>query len=171
VLAIVNLHCRLVGIRLDADAGAGAGAGADDDDYAIGGLGSGLGRQSNCSINRGYVKKISKILNRIGFEHELEVKPHRDINIYKIDIANVEEKICVEYDGRNHYYRDSGREKLKSVNKKIFLERLGWKVICIRYYDDDVNNKKFGGENSKDRFIVEKFLRKKLEDVGWMGSK
>jgi very-short-patch-repair endonuclease len=58
-----------------------------------------------------------------------------------IDMACRKQMIAIEFDGPSHFLREVGSGKVLEVEngatraKRRFLERLGWKVVNIRYFD------------------------------------
>jgi hypothetical protein len=96
-------------------------------------------------------KEVSLILNDLGFDHDEEVSPflQKDYEcpfsfsseMLAIDMACRKQMVAVEFDGPFHFLRAVGSGKVLELEngatkaKRRFLERLGWKVVNIRYFD------------------------------------
>jgi len=88
-------------------------------------------------------KKVSQLLNEVGFHHECEVSPDSSISgdMLAIDFACPEQMIAIEFDGPSHFLKAVGSGKLTSTEngatkaKRRYLEQLGWTVINIDYRD------------------------------------
>jgi hypothetical protein len=92
--------------------------------------------------------EVSGILDDLGFHHLAEVSPVTKENTFPlpggmlaIDMACRKQMIAIEFDGPFHFLREVGSGKVLEVEnvatraKRRFLERLGWKVANIRYFD------------------------------------
>ena len=103
-----------------------------------------LARLDDNSVSKSS-EEISKLLQEIGFHHELEVSPDSTMTggMMAIDMACKERKIAVEYDGPSHYLKAVGSGVRTSTEngatkaKRRFLEQLGWNVINIDYREHD----------------------------------
>lgn len=112
-----------------------------------------------------YAKEVSKLLNEIGFDHELEVAPDSSIvgGMLAIDYACKERKLAIEYDGEHHFLKDVKSGKLTTTRdgsskaKQRLLEELGWTVISLDYRDYIE-----ACQNSNEKV----WLRNTLEDAG-----
>jgi hypothetical protein len=95
-------------------------------------------------------KEVSGILDNLGFRHSLEVSPATNESRFPlpggmlaINMACRKQMIAIEFDGPFHFLREVGSGKVLYVEngatkaKHRFLERLGWKVVNIRYFDWD----------------------------------
>ena len=88
-------------------------------------------------------KAISNILKDIGFDHECEVAPERNILgvMMAIDFACTKRKVAIEYDGEPHFLKAVGSGALTSKRngrnkaKRRLLEQLGWTVINLDFRD------------------------------------
>ena len=88
-------------------------------------------------------KKVSQLLNEIGFQHECEVIPVSSLSggMLAIDFASTERKIAIEFDGSSHFLKAVGTGKLTSIKngatkaKRRYLEQIGWTVINMDYRD------------------------------------
>jgi hypothetical protein len=100
-------------------------------------------------------KEVSLILNDLGFDHDEEVSPFllqkedyecpflsfSSGGMLAIDMACRKQRVAVEFDGPFHFLRAVGSGKVLEIEngatkaKRRFLERLGWKVFTIRYFD------------------------------------
>jgi len=90
---------------------------------------------------------ISILLAEIGFEHATEVSPFVDNSadlfsggdeFMAIDMANLEDRIAVEFDGPSHFLglgHDGRVESGKTKMKSRMLKKLGWKVIKIPWFE------------------------------------
>ena len=69
----------------------------------------------------------------MGVSTEMEVSPmpEKDMGGFlSIDMANVEQKLAIEFDGPSHFLSDgtlNGRSKAKTR----LLQQLGWRVVRI----------------------------------------
>jgi hypothetical protein len=92
--------------------------------------------------------EVSGILDDLGFQHLAEVSPVTKENMFPlpggmlaIDMACRKQMIAIEFDGPSHFLRDVESGKVLEVEngatkaKRRFLERLGWKVVNVRYFD------------------------------------
>jgi hypothetical protein len=111
-----------------------------------------------------FVKKVSALLSEVGFQHEMEAPPVRDIGkILAIDIACKDCKIAVECDGENRYLKDISTGSVTRMEtgatkaKRWFLERQGWTVINVDYRD---------WIKACQNYDEECFLRRLLADAG-----
>jgi hypothetical protein len=92
--------------------------------------------------------EVSGLLDELGFQHEVEVSPLTKKNMLPlprrmlaIDMACRKRMVAIEFDGPSHFLREVGSGKVLEIEngatkaKRRFLERLGWKVVNIRYFD------------------------------------
>jgi hypothetical protein len=94
-------------------------------------------------------KEVSSILRGLGFDHDEEVSPWNDGEVsappgmLAIDMACRIKMVAIEFDGPCHFLREVGSGKVLQLEngatkaKRRFLERLGWKVVNISYFDWD----------------------------------
>jgi hypothetical protein len=94
-------------------------------------------------------KEVSSILRGLGFDHHEEVSPWKDgglsapSGMLAIDMACRKKMVAIEFDGPSHFLREVGSGKVLELEngatkaKRRFLERLGWKVVNIPYFDWD----------------------------------
>jgi hypothetical protein len=95
-------------------------------------------------------KEVSLILNELGFDHDEEVSPflQKDYDslfsfsgMLAIDMACRKQMVAIEFDGPFRFLREVDSGKVLEIEngatnaKRRFLERLGWKVVNIRYFD------------------------------------
>ena len=88
-------------------------------------------------------KAVSKILKEIGFDHECEVAPQRNImgGMMAIDFACAKQKVAIEYDGESHFLKALGSGELTTKRngstkaKRRLLKQLGWTVINLDFRD------------------------------------
>ena len=91
---------------------------------------------------------VSQILSDLGLPHEQEVLPwkHTDLDLpfqtemLAIDLAVEKLMIAIEFDGPTHFVKVLGEGLVEVENgptqaKRRFLERLGWKVVNIPYFE------------------------------------
>eukprot|EP00899_Mesostigma_viride_P016482 jgi/Mesvir1/24835/Mv22073-RA.1 len=76
--------------------------------------------------------EVSKVLRGMAIDHENEVCYFHGL-LY-VDIL-VDGKVAVEVDGPSHFYQDSGAITAQTVFKKRLLEKGGFKVVSVPYYD------------------------------------
>ena len=68
------------------------------------------------------------------FEKEgIDVERYFRVSSYELDFSIPEKRICIEIDGEQHYSDPKIIESDK--RRKVFLERLGWDLIRIRWSD------------------------------------
>jgi hypothetical protein len=131
-------------------------------------------RRASCTESKSQ-RNISCLLKEVGFRHEVEVSPFRrgcsfgpsSTGMLAIDLACRETKVAIlEVDGPHHFLKElkSGRalnveNGIITKAKRRFLERLGWKVVNIRYFD----------WYDKDRREVQALLRRKLHEASLTG--
>jgi hypothetical protein len=119
--------------------------------------------------------ELSRLLRELGFEHEREVSPvDEEVGMMlSIDMACRERMVAVEYDGSYHYL-SSGRENGRTVAKRRLLERLGWKVVNIPWYDNvEMSLPGFVAKNRErgsSRELKKAYLKGKLEAAGVVTS-
>lgn len=113
---------------------------------------TGLNRWSNThSSERSYPEKFfEEILKDICIEQY--VIPGLP---YKIDFADVENKIAIEIDGEQHYVNDELCEHDKTRDK--VLKDAGWKTIRVRWS----HFQKLSSDEKKD------FIKRMFEIAGW----
>jgi hypothetical protein len=100
------------------------------------------------NISSSAEKEFSSILRGLGFDHDEEVSPWSDGDFFSahsgmlaIDMACRKKMLAIEFDGPSHFLREVGSGKVLELEngatkaKRRFLERLGWKVINIPYFD------------------------------------
>ena len=108
----------------------------------------------------------------MGLDHKNEVSPFVDgvasefagDEFMAIDIANINEKIAVEFDGPSHFlgFKGTGRDPNGKTKMKLrLLKILGWKVVNIPWFEWQEVNK---GDIYKPEKI--EYLKKKLAEVG-----
>jgi hypothetical protein len=112
--------------------------------------------------------EYSTLLTEVGFEHKREVSPlDGDYGCFlAIDFACKEKMIAVEFDGPSHFLTDLkpnskpnfGRENGPTKAKRMLLERLGWKMVNIPYFDDIRLNEEYKG----DRMLKKRYVKYKL---------
>lgn len=83
-------------------------------------------QKSKCAENfKNYLKQ-----NNINFIEEY--CPYPNERLYSLDIAWPDEKIAVEINGSQHYDKN-GNLNQYTLDKQIFFEKKGWKIIQIYY--------------------------------------
>jgi hypothetical protein len=93
-------------------------------------------------------REVSLVLNELGFDHEEEVHPFHEeaesslpLGMLSIDMACRDRMVAIEFDGLSHFLIELESGKVSKVEngatkaKRLFLERLGWKVFNIHYLD------------------------------------
>jgi hypothetical protein len=108
--------------------------------------------------------EVSGILDDLGFHHLSEVSPVTKKDMFPlprgmlaIDMACRKQMVAIEFDGPYHFLREVGSGKVLEVEngatkaKRRFLERLGWKVVNIRYFNWD----KAKSKEAKRSFVSE----------------
>jgi hypothetical protein len=113
--------------------------------------------------------EVSGILDDLGFHHLAEVSPVTKENIFPlpggmlaIDMTCRKQMIAIEFDGPSHFLREVESGKVLEVEngatkaKRRFLERLGWNVVNIRYFD---------WAKAKSKIAKRSFLSELLKEV------
>ncbi len=92
-------------------------------------------------------RMMSKLLNEIDFIHEMEVSPFPEDStlpsgLLALDAASKEKKIAIEFNGPSHFLREvrtgmflNNMKNGPTKAKRRLLERLGWRVVDIDYFD------------------------------------
>lgn len=91
-------------------------------------------------------QEMSQLLDELGVTHETEASPFPDHTfvpgLLSIDAGCITQRIAIEFDGPSHFLRDirtgnslEGIENGPTKAKRRFLERLGWKVVNISFYE------------------------------------
>jgi hypothetical protein len=112
-------------------------------------------------------REVSLLLNELGFDHEEEVHPlHEEgepslpLVMLSIDMASRDRMIAIELDGPSHFLVEAESGKVSKVEngatkaKRLFLERLGWKVFNVHYLDW-IEAKRTGEENELIRMLLD----------------
>eukprot|EP00899_Mesostigma_viride_P016492 jgi/Mesvir1/24844/Mv22081-RA.2 len=97
--------------------------------------------------------EVSKVLRGMGIAHKNEVPFFHGLSY--VDIL-VDGKVAVEVDGPSHFYQDSGAITAVTLFKRRLLEKGGFRVVAIPYFDWD---------RLKGRLEQENYLRHKLQGI------
>jgi hypothetical protein len=94
---------------------------------------------SNELVSSRHHLEASKALTTIGFAHENEVSPFEDGSegdggFMAIDMACRDRMLAIEFNGPSHYNSDGGLNG-KTMMKKRLLEKLGWKLHMIPWWE------------------------------------
>ena len=86
----------------------------------------------NVTVSKGQ-REVEGSLHRLGIPHELE---HITADgLYSIDLAIVDRRIAIEFDGPSHFTRNTleplGRTRLRDR----LLSAMGWHVVSIPFFD------------------------------------
>ena len=128
--------------------------------------------------------EYSSLLRQIGFRHISEVPalpPEEDAaGFLSIDMADMERKIAIEYDGAPHFLTDlkedskqnHGRENGQSTAKRRLLEKMGWKVLNIPFHVNvDMNKISGPGRKAAKVAYLRDLLTSSGVDVPWHSVK
>ena len=83
-----------------------------------------LSRKNGKSYPEEYFEKCFESL-------KISLKFHLRVGRFELDFYNEISKICIEIDGEQHYKNNI--LSIGDINRTIYLEKLGWKVIRIRW--------------------------------------
>lgn len=98
-----------------------------------------------------YQKEVYTIVNSIGIDCSMEY--FDPVEEYSIDIAVPAHRLAIEADGPTHYALNTKRALGPTVLKHRVLEKLGWKVLPVPYFDwNDLTD-----EAEKRNYLREKF--------------
>ncbi len=75
--------------------------------------------------------QVSRVLRSLAIEHCNE---HR-VSGLVVDIALVPKRLVLEVNGPCHYFPNTTRELEASRSRHLRLERLGWRVRCVPYFE------------------------------------
>jgi very-short-patch-repair endonuclease len=104
-----------------------------------------------CKCSKGE-KKVSDCLNKLGikFDHHYTFK---DFSNYEYDFYISDKKICIEYDGVQHFqpvnyfggHKTFKDQKIRDKLKDEYCIKNNIKLIRISYMDNDIENKILNG--------------------------
>eukprot|EP00899_Mesostigma_viride_P016486 jgi/Mesvir1/24839/Mv22077-RA.1 len=97
--------------------------------------------------------EVSKVLQGMGIAHKNEVPFFHGLSYVDILVGG---KVAVEVDGPSHFYQDSGAITAVTLFKRRLLEKGGFRVVDIPYFDWD---------RLKGRLEQENYLHHKLRGV------
>jgi len=106
-------------------------------------------------------QEMSDLLTKLGFVHEIEVSPFPDLSGFlAIDVACKDRMIAIEFDGPSHFLREINedqpqrrKENGPTRAKRRLLERLGWSVINVCYWEWQ----EAGTKERKEQLLAKKF--------------
>lgn len=74
---------------------------------------------------------VSRVLDALSWTHKKEWRTAEGLSL---DIAKPRQRIAIEFDGPSHYLT-RGRPNDATAFKHRLLERLGWRVVHVPYYE------------------------------------
>ena len=88
----------------------------------------------NVTVSRGQ-REVAGSLHRLGISHELE---HITADgLFSIDLAIVDQRIAIEFDGPSHFMRNTFEPLGHTRLRDRLLSAMGWHVVSIPFFDWD----------------------------------
>jgi hypothetical protein len=88
----------------------------------------------NVTVSKGQ-REVRGSLHRLGIPHELE---HLTADgLFSIDLAIVDRRIAIEFDGPSHFTRNTLEPLGPSRLRYRLLSAMGWHVVSIPFFDWD----------------------------------
>ncbi len=88
----------------------------------------------NVTVSKGQ-REVGGSLHRLGISHELE---HITANgLFSIDLAIVDRRIAIEFDGPTHFTRNTLEPLGHTRLRDRLLSAMGWHVVSIPFFDWD----------------------------------
>ncbi len=79
--------------------------------------------------------EVGESLRRLGISHELEYTTAD--GLYRIDLAIVERRIAIEFDGPSHFTRNTLEPLGHTRLRDRLLSAMGWRVVSIPFFEWD----------------------------------
>jgi len=80
-------------------------------------------------------REVGESLRRLGISHELEYITAD--GLFSIDLAIVDRRIAVEFDGPSHFHTDTLEPRGHTRLRDRLLSAMGWHVVSIPYFEWD----------------------------------
>ena len=77
---------------------------------------------------------VSAAFARLGWKHTVEFRTEEGLSL---DMAQLESRTAVEYDGPHHHHTATGappRLNGRAALKRRLLEKLGWRVLSVPHF-------------------------------------
>ena len=84
------------------------------------------------TVSRGQ-REVGESLRRLGVSHELEYITAD--GLFSIDLAIVDRRIAVEFDGPSHFHTDSLEPRGHTRLRDRLLSAMGWHVVSIPFFE------------------------------------
>ena len=78
-------------------------------------------------------QQVGESLRRLGISHELEYTTAD--GLYSIDLAIVERRIALEFDGPSHFTRNTLEPLGHTRLRDRLLSAMGWRVVSIPFFE------------------------------------
>jgi hypothetical protein len=86
----------------------------------------------NVTVSKGQ-REVGESLRRLGIPHELEhITPD---GLFSIDLAIVDRRIALEFDGPSHFTRNTLEPLGHTRLRDRLLSAMGWHVVSIPFFD------------------------------------
>ena len=80
-------------------------------------------------------REVGETLRRLGISHELEYITAD--GLFSIDLAIVDRRIAVEFDGPSHFHTDTLEPRGHTCLRDRLLSAMGWHVVSIPFFEWD----------------------------------
>ena len=78
-------------------------------------------------------REVAESLRRLGISHELEYITAD--GLFSIDLAIVDRRIAVEFDGPSHFHTDTLEPRGHTRLRNRLLSAMGWHVVSVPYFE------------------------------------
>ena len=89
-------------------------------------------RAREVTVSRGQVE-VGESLRRLGISHALEYITAD--GLFSIDLAIVDRRIAVEFDGPSHFHTDTLEPRGQTRLRDRLLSAMGWHVVSIPFFE------------------------------------
>jgi hypothetical protein len=80
-------------------------------------------------------REVGESLRRLGISHELEYITAD--GLFSIDLAIVDRRIALEFDGPSHFHTDALEPRCHTRLRNRLLSAMGWQVVSIPFFEWD----------------------------------
>jgi hypothetical protein len=91
-------------------------------------------RAEKVTVSKGQ-REVGECLRRLGVSHELECITAD--GLFSIDLAVVDRRIAIEFDGPSHFARNTKEPLGHTRLRDRLLSAMGWQVVSIPFFDWD----------------------------------
>ena len=91
-------------------------------------------RAEKVTVSKGQ-REVGECLRRLGVSHELEYITAD--GLFSIDLAVVDRRIAIEFDGPSHFARNTKEPLGHTRLRDRLLSAMGWQVVSIPFFDWD----------------------------------